>query len=1077
MEEQNIMPKIIKLPIIHTTNKKEEMEETEMYDSSLRESKQLFFKKKKEVKPSAGLDSSFKDQPSPVMPSIGKTAKIAIKIASPNIQKRTQDTIKSIGSTNSQISRFQKNVKEGENKLARMKSLESQGLDKESINIQQNISNTSNKHIEIDGVFKYQSLTHYGKLTSLRIESLYKLFLDENSLKVSEANSKQKSLWVHSFYKILKHILEVVLPDDQEKKVNLLTFVVSCLISLPVDIGIESNSEDQLLKIINLLKLENEKSRDVIQKQTQLIVDLHERIRLIEYDLNNALDISVFYNPKSLVDSTVKIIERLEKQEQDSMKVYLELEEFSHINRKLKESYEKNLGKLYVRKSIFRGPTPKGIDLSYKFYDSGQVDEGKRVIRKLKSHSVENLDRLGKNKKGATFSNLVKKNSSATQTDAQGEFKDSYTQTEVSLSSPWFDNFLVSQEDANESNKTVKLCKKIEKFAKRDEISQSRGKLESFLMSFEGMEDLEVETQEAMQREILALLSNYSKEIMSNRELEKKNDSLKALSIHFESKCATLLKTVKMLDSKLVKLGESTAAFKKAHSNCVLTSTAKKIEKAVNLQQQMEGFTSYISTISTISSYSDTIKPTSLNSKTRSAYKLVNGFFASRCSQYKKRISGNPSYEEPPFIQSFYSYLSKITSSGGSFDLSKLKEYIISMVRCQSCVKVQVLLRFLHVSSIDPLPLRHQVKYLVWLVALEEYAEGVDVPVDNEACRHYIPIDRYKRLLREVVAMEDTDGKTADSILSEIESISVVDPSNRNVMKVLDYDDFIMTVFKYLDKQSSLSLFHYSNVFDTIDLSRSGGLSLHQILSFYRMFYMHNKDMCHRIMYCRIRFLFYFYLDRSLIKQHHICLDDEFTDLLSHRDDDIDIFSSNENNNLSSGSNACLLDDVKIGRTEFNYLCMDIKIFTSEEYFSSFVALPKDRYEDEYNYKSNLFLKEREIIEEEVGRMDNISNEKKAEFKINLDYLYSSIFVSQSTNSQSNNGEKSVNKNSTKKKCVVFLIQYRILMDQYYCMKELDSQGNIHILSISTPIYLLDSPEKEIISELRNFNLSNSHQH
>lgn len=914
------------------------------------------------------------------------------------------------------------------------------------------------EEIQGNSNFKFLRLINNGTLASWDIDSLFSIFLDENNLNIQAATVKQKMSWYQAFYRIVKYIAQQLFADHKMLDSTLLTFTVSRMLSFPMDIGSPSNSESQLLKIIKALRLECDQSIQMIEKQSDVIVDLHEKLNLFVQKLTEAQFMSL-RNPSLLGEHVLKLLDVVEGWQKTSLKFYGEIEGFKNIRERLKESLDIKLKNIAVRKSILRGLTPKSKDESYKFYEF-QADTHKKVYRKFKSHSLARIEKIAHSFEenmhlttGSTgrpvFAALVKKKDQSTQ------FSNSVTQqscqTDISLATSWFDNFLLNQEDAVETNKTVKLCKKIEKYARREEVTQSRGKLEALLLKIEDAENLPQENVEKMQREILTLLANYSKEIISNRIFEKENEQVKAQIAVVEAKNRVLNRAVRMLDQKLADLTESLNILKAAHVNCKLYQTTKSLGKNLNPQQQFEGFDAYIKILGAAANSADLIKPTAIESKTRAAYRLVFGYFSERISNLKKKRVVFAKHQEPPFVQSFYYYLAKIVSSGGFFSQSKLKENIVALLRCQLSPKVQIILRFLNITGSAPLPDCLQSKYMQWLSSLEELKEGIDLPVDFEACRHYFPLERFRKLLRDSISLE-VDSASLEMLSTEVELLAVEDQSKRNKGRIVDFDDFFLTVSKFHEKKANLSFFHFANIFETIDITRSGSVSLQQIVSFFRLFYRHKKEVCNRVTLGKLRFLFYFYLDRSLLKLSLLSNEDfSYLSVFSAKEEE-PLDPNNNDNGSGSQPSPCLYENHRLGKSEFFYLCVDLKIFTVEEYFSEFISISKDRFEDEYNFRKRDLTKQKEDIKRQVSNLKNISAECISSFLDNLEAFDQS--------------DAKIARFSSKT-YILYITQHRIIMDQYHSLLELDRSevGQLHSLNHSK--FLLDSIEREIISDLK----------
>jgi len=906
--------------------------------------------------------------------------------------------------------------------------------------------------------FKFQTLIKDGTLASWDASTLFSIFLEENNLKMQSATVKQKMGWYQAFYRIVKSIAAQLFADHKTLDSTLLTFTVSRILSFPMDIGSPSNSESQLLKIIKALRLECDQSIQMIEKQADVIVDLHENLNLFAQKLTEAQFMSL-RNPKILGEHVFKLLDMVEGWQKTSLKFYDEVEGFKNIRERLKDSLEIKLKNIAVRKSILRGLTPKSKDESYKFYEF-QADTHKKVYRKFKSHSLARIENIADSNKQKmdlssnetsrpVYAALVNKKDQSTQ------FSNSTTeqscQTDISLATSWFDNFLLSQEDAVETNKTIKLCKKIEKYANREEVTQSRGKLESLLLNLEDAENLPQENVEKMQREILILLANYSKEILSNRSFERENEQLKAQMGVTEAKNRVLNRAVKMLDDKCADLTESLNLFKTAHANCKLYQTTKSLAKNLNTQQQFEGFDTYIKILGAAANSADIIKPTAIEAKTRAAYRLVFGFFIERITSLKKKRVVFAKHQEPPFIQSFYYYLAKIVSSGGFFSQSKLKENIVALLRCQLSPKVQVVLRFLNISGSTPLPDSLQSKYMQWLSALEELKEGIDLPVDFEACRHYFPLERFRKLLRDSICL-DLDAGSMEILLTEVELLAVEDQSKRNKGRIVDFDDFFLTVTKFHEKKSNLSFFHFANIFETIDITRSGSVSLQQIVNFFRLFYRHKKELCNRVVLGKLRFLFYFYLDRSLLKQSLLSNEDlSYLTVFSAKEEDaLDL--ANSDNGSGSQPSPCPYENHRLGKSEFFYLCVDLKIFNVEEYFSEFIGITKDRFEDEYKFRKRELVKQKEELKRQVSSLKNVSAESISAFLDNLEAFDES--------------DAKIARFSSKT-YILYITQHRIIMDQYHSLLELDKVDVGELKSLNHSQFLLDSIEREILNDLK----------
>ena len=760
---------------------------SDMEDDGSKPSKSLFLKTKNSTKKSAKQeDNSEKEEISNSgvsFPEILNVKRIAMRLNSKNKDREYLSfNSRNKSSSRSRISdRF-----EGKPSKFLLESSKQGPMPQSPILTFEEVQGTSD--------FKFQSLIKDGTLASWDIGALFSIFLEENHLKLQSATVKQKMSWYQAFYRIVKGIARHLFSDHKTLDSTLLTFTVSRMLSFPIDIGSPSNSESQLLKIIKTLRMECDQSSQMIEKQADIIVDLHDNLNLFVQKLTEAQFMSM-RKPSLLGENVLKLVEMVEGWQKTSLKFYGEMEGFKNIRERLKESLEDKLKNIAVRKSILRGLTPKSKDESYKFYEF-QADTHKKIYRKFKSHSLARLQNISDSSQerlhrpaGPVYAALVKKVDQSTQFSTSTSHQS--CQTDISLATSWFDNFLLSQEDAIESNKTIKLCKKIEKYAKREEVTQSRGKLEALLLNLENMENLPQENVETMQREILTLLVNYSKEIISNRSFERANEQIQAQLALVETKNRVLNRAIKMLDEKCVDLMESLSVFKTAHSNCKLNQTTKSLGKNLNPQQQFEGFDAYIKILGAAANSADLIKPTAIESKTRAAYRLVFGYFSERISNLKKKRVVFAKHQEPPFVQSFYYYLAKIVSSGGFFSQSKLKESMLALLRCQLSPKVQIVLRFLNVSGATPLPDSLQSKYMQWLSSLEELKEGIDLPVDFEACRHFFPLERFRKLLRDSISLE-IDAPSMEMLNTEVELLAVEDQTKRNKGRIVDFDDFLL---------------------------------------------------------------------------------------------------------------------------------------------------------------------------------------------------------------------------------------------------------------------------------------------
>ena len=287
---------------------------------------------------------------------------------------------------------------------------------------------------------------------------------------------------------------------------------------------------------------------------------------------------------------------------------------------------------------------------------------------------------------------------------------------------------------------------------------------------------------------------------------------------------------------------------------------------------------------------------------------------------------------------------------------------------------------------------------------------------------------------------------------TEVELLAVEDQSKKNKGRIVDFDDFFLTVTKFHEKKANLSFFHLANIFETIDITRTGSISLQQIVSFFRLFYRHKKDYCNRVTLGKLRFLFYFYLDRSLLKQALLSNEDlSYLSVFSAKEED-PIDPTNSDNGSGSQLSPSLYENHRLGKSEFFYLCVDLKIFTVEEYFSEFIGIPKDRFEDEYKYRKRELTKQKEDLKRQVSNLKNVSAECISTFLDNLEAFDQSDV-------------KIVRFSS--KTFILYIAQHRIIMDQYYSLLELDRSevGQLHSLNDSQ--FLLDSIEREILNDLK----------
>ena len=113
---------------------------------------------------------------------------------------------------------------------------------------------------------------------------------------------------------------------------------------------------------------------------------------------------------------------------------------------------------------------------------------------------------------------------------------------------------------------------------------------------------------------------------------------------------------------------------------------------------------------------------------------------------------------------------------------------------------------------------------------------------------------------------------------------------------------------------------HYSTIFDALDYQNKNSLCLIQIYTFCCLFYRHDTNFHSKIFYRKLRFHYYYYLERSWLKLEEIDESIIIPDQDSHKefrkiyyDKRLDVFS--------------------ITRNQFFNICTDMSILGKEETF------------------------------------------------------------------------------------------------------------------------------------------------
>ena len=883
--------------------------------------------------------------------------------------------------------------------------------------------------------YAVESLFSKGVLSSWDPETLYNTFLEENKLIETSATEADKINWLCWFYKAMNTICSLMFSEPIPLQPKVLSFTVSRIATISVNLREENDMEKKFLTIIKKLRLEVETLKNIMKEQNNKIKIFKEvldglRYRIIDIsenaiDLNEGQQSDMLQSLYQLSDKVQKMI-KSEKFEDFA-------ETYGAYNKSMGEKLQRQLNQLEEQSvDVAEANKPK----NQMYFELSRAIEHKKHFMRLKSHSVNIFDRINlKKRPPPLYAALIKKQDQAVQHGV--ETKDIACQTKLSLCSIKFDTFLMDQQDVYDTYDCVRLYRKVDDISSLQDLMQSRAKLEIFLNESYGLENHLKLARISTDKRVLSMVANYIKEITLNRHLTSENEQLKSTIRVLASSKKTLTEVVEMLDKRYAALNDKHNSFVRAHQSCKVAKVAFAVAKNSSAQQFHDGFEAYLKILGTAASYVDVAKLTGIDTKARAAYRLVSSFFNSRINMISKKIRVNPKHQDPPFYQTFYYYLINIISSGGTYNINKLKDILMNILRAQQVNKVSILLRSVGMGG-SGLTIKQQSTYIDYMRLMIEYKDGIDFPTDHENCRQWFYLERFKRLIREFVSF-DLDTKSLEFLSKELESIS----AEKNKCRVADFDQFMTILFKLSENNYTANHAYYSDLFEAVDVRKTGKLTLKNIISFCRVFYEKKKHVLNRQFFKKLRFTFYYYLDKSCLKAEDFDREDaKSLELLIGLDEEAGRYP--ENCELG------ITENHAIGKSEFFFLCTDLRILAQEELLNDFLCVSESKLADECRLKRSHLIRTKIELQDKVHSLGGVSQQTKTSFFEILNIVQ----------------EPDLSFFTTVKNCTLYLTQYRIMTNIYYSMIAASEENFITLQSITPNDYVLTQVERDVLSDL-----------
>lgn len=382
------------------------------------------------------------------------------------------------------------------------------------------------------------------------------------------------------------------------------------------------------------------------------------------------------------------------------------------------------------------------------------------------------------------------------------------TQTEVSFTEYKLRTFLATQKELEEVYKLLLLNKRLDDVVSNQgsSVAMQKAKLSEVLTTF--MEcDLNdfgstkrIDYQQ-LREDFNVLLMSYSIEIGKSRELNKQVAKCLAENNVLKQQGKNLYEGLLLLDGKCLDLKEELKNMNVMHEKCGVMKKTNSITKSKVYNRFNEELDSFQEFVVILGEVNGKIDPMQLVNpiKIKYYYRMIYNFLMSRIDFIKKKIKVDENHVEPHFLQTFFFEAVNVIGAGGNFSIKKLQEFLILLVKCQLNPKVMFMCRALGLVEERPVTPDFQRLYLKYMQMMNDFKEGVDVPVNFESCKQYYPIDRYLKLLKDEIST-GIAGSEMQYMLTEIETLAVDDLSKSNKTKVVDYDEFMMMFLNVHEK-------------------------------------------------------------------------------------------------------------------------------------------------------------------------------------------------------------------------------------------------------------------------------------
>jgi len=246
---------------------------------------------------------------------------------------------------------------------------------------------------------------------------------------------------------------------------------------------------------------------------------------------------------------------------------------------------------------------------------------------------------------------------------------------------------------------------------------------------------------EKLKEDLKLVLTNYALEVNKNKELGKEITRLLSERNIFRQKYIVFTEVASHLDNLCSELKEKFYSFRQAHSKCKLTSSFKSINKSnklnTDVNQELDLYHEFIEFLTQLNNKGES---TNLNnqSKLKIVYKTLHSFFMTRLDFIQKRSRFEETeYEDQPFIVSFFYHILKTIGAGGSYNSQKMFDFLYTLTKCQMNTRVLIICRALGLVENNTFTIDMQKRYLQYLQMLLDYKEGIDVPLNLDACRQW----------------------------------------------------------------------------------------------------------------------------------------------------------------------------------------------------------------------------------------------------------------------------------------------------------------------------------------------------